>query len=116
MGRPKANIDWDLAGELLKAGCDGVQIASYFGCDDETLYNRCKSDLNMGFSDFLRQNRSCGDALILKAQFDAAIEDKDRGMLIWLGKNRLGQKDRSEVDNNISLPPINFVESGTDKE
>lgn len=113
MARPRANIDWIEAGRLLQAGCDGVQIASYFGCDPETLYNRCKEDLSMGFTEFLRQNRSKGDALLLAKQYEAALKDKDRGMLIWLGKQRLGQRDKQDLDHTTKgdkvTPPITWI-------
>jgi hypothetical protein len=106
MARPKAHIDWDEVGRLLQAGCDGVQCAAYFGMDNETLYNRCKDDLGMGFTDFLRQNRQKGDALLYAKQFESALKDKDRGMLIWLGKQRLGQREKQDIDQTIKTEPI----------
>lgn len=109
MGRPKAPIDWDKCGKLLEAGCDGVQCAAFFGIDDNTLYNRAKEDLNISFSDFLRQNRHKGDALIHAKQFECALEDKDKAMLIWLGKQRLGQRDKQEIDQTNHFPGINLI-------
>jgi hypothetical protein len=103
MGRPKAHIDWGEVGRLLQAGCDGVQCAAYFGIDENTLYNRSKDDNNISFSDFLRQNRMKGDALLYAKQFECALKDKDRGMLIWLGKQRLGQKEKFENDNTHKI-------------
>lgn len=115
MSRPKANIDWSEASRLLQAGCDGVQISSYFGIDPETLYNRCKEDLGMGFTEYLRQNRSKGDALLIAKQYEAALKDKDRGMLIWLGKQRLGQRDRFDHDHTTKgdkiTPPVEWIKS-----
>lgn len=106
MPRPKANIDWEEAGKLIEAGCDGVEVAAHFGCDSETLYNRCKSDLKIGFTDFLRQNRSKGNARLKQKQFEAALDDKDRGMLIWLGKQRLGQSDKQQTEISITEQPL----------
>lgn len=106
MARPKANINWEMAARLVEAGCDGVECAAYFGIDPETFYNRCKEDLNIGFTEFLRQNRSKGNALLKAKQFEAALVDKDRGMLIWLGKQRLGQSDKQQIDQtqtNVDL-------------
>jgi hypothetical protein len=118
MPRPKANIDWKEAARLAQAGCKGTQIAAYFGCDDETLYNRCKADLNMGFSEFLHQNRSHGDALLLAKQFESALKDKDRGMLIWLGKQRLDQKDKKDVENKTEITggSVKIIAEGEDPE
>ncbi len=109
MGRPKAHIDWNEVGRLLQAGCDGVQCAAYFGIDENTLYNRSKEDNNISFSDFLRQNRYKGDALIHAKQFECALKDKDKAMLIWLGKQRLGQRDKQEIEQNVTLDPIQLI-------
>jgi hypothetical protein len=115
MARPKAHIDWDEVGRLLQAGCDGVQCAAYFGMDNETLYNRCKEDLNMGFTEFLRQNRQKGDALLYAKQFESALKDKDRGMLIWLGKQRLGQREKQDIAvTELPIIRIEWPEDGTD--
>jgi hypothetical protein len=118
MARPKTNIDWIEMGRLVQAGCTGVMCAAYIGIDDETFYNRCKDDLGIGFTEFLRTNRAKGDALLLAKQYEAALKDKDRGMLIWLGKNRLGQTDRQAVDVTTQgekiTPPIQWVDGDTE--
>lgn len=115
MARPKSPIDWIEMGRLVQAGCTGVQCAAYIGIDEETFYNRCKDDLAMGFTEFLRQNRSKGDALLLAKQYEAALKDKDRGMLIWLGKQRLGQRDKFDHDHTTKgdkiTPPIEWIQS-----
>lgn len=101
------NIDFQLVDELLEAGCDGTQIAAVLGCHKETLYDRVKEVKKTDFSDYKAQKRSKGDAALLKAQYDSAIIDKDRGMQIWLGKNRLGQTDKTQ--NTIDLPQLKQV-------
>jgi hypothetical protein len=98
MARPKAIIDWDKAGEMIAAGCDGVQVAAFFGIKPDTLYFRCEQDNKRGFSEFLREKRASGDAAILKAQFDLALKDKNPTMLVWLGKQRLGQREKQDTD------------------
>ena len=55
MGRPKANIDWNKVDKYLQAQCDGVGIAGLLGIDCETLYNRCKEDNKVGFSEYSAQ-------------------------------------------------------------
>ena len=95
MTRPLADIDWVDVEELAKAGCLGTEIAASYGIDPDTLYRRCETDLNMGFSKFLHQKRASGDRLLRKAQYELALE-KDKAMLIWLGKQRLGQSEKNE--------------------
>jgi len=109
-------IDWDKVDELLEAGCDGTQIAAYLGCHPETLYDRCKEDKKTDFSDYKAQKRAKGDSALLTAQYDAAVKDKDRAMLIWLGKQRLGQSDKSQTDLNIpQLKPVFITKDGQTK-
>ena len=98
MARPKAIIDWDKAGEMIAAGCDGVQVAAYFGIHPDTLYMACEKELKMGFSAYLQTKRASGDAALLKAQFDLALKDKNPTMMVWLGKQRLGQREKQDTD------------------
>jgi predicted alpha/beta superfamily hydrolase len=105
IGRPKADIDWNIVDEYLIAGCSGADIAGLIGIADHTLYDRCLSDNGIMFSDYSQQKKAKGNSLLHKAQFDAAVTDKDKSMMIWLGKQRLGQKDKSEVDNNVKNVP-----------
>jgi len=97
------NIDWDIVDSLLEAGCDGVHVAAYFGIHPDTLYNRCKEENNTDFSAYKAEKRAKGDLKLFVAQFDAAVKEKDRAMMIWLGKQRLGQKDKQETELNGSL-------------
>ncbi len=53
----------------------------------------------MGFSEYLRLKKAKGNSLIKVKQFEMAVKDKDKAMLIWLGKQRLGQKDK--VENEV---------------
>ena len=94
-------IDWDFVGEYLMAGCSGVEVAAQLGIHENTLYQRCKSDLGVDFVALKQEKQASGESLLRKVQFDAAIKDKDRAMLIWLGKQRLGQKERGEQDIKV---------------
>jgi len=35
-------------------------------------------------------------------QFESAVKDKNISMLIWLGKQRLDQKDKSATEHDVS--------------
>lgn len=96
-GRKPAVIDWELVDRLLVSGCNGTDIAGHIGIHHDTLYGRCMSDKKTSFTAYSQQKRSSGNCLLRVAQFDQAVRKRDRGMLIWLGKNRLGQSDKAEV-------------------
>lgn len=103
MARPKTNIDWETVNDLLEADCEGTEIAAYLGIVPDTLYKRCKETHKLGFSEYLRQKKAKGNSLLKAKQFEKAMSG-DKGMLIWLGKQRLGQSEKTrqtlEFDNS----------------
>jgi hypothetical protein len=101
MSSKKSEIDWDTVGEFLRAQCSGVEIAEMIGIHENTLYNRCKEDLGLEFVAFSQQKKSDGKVSLKKKQYDIAMQG-DKTMLVWLGKQLLGQKDKNEIDQNVS--------------
>ena len=95
-GRTPAVIDWDTVGKLLEAGCSGESIATQFGVHRTTLYNRCKADLGLTFSTLSQQKKMLGDNLLRAKQYQTAMSGNVT-MLIFLGKQRLGQSDKNEL-------------------
>ena len=100
-GRPKAAIDWKKVDKALEQGANGVQVAAMLGVHPETLYERCKADNKTNFTDYLTQKRESGNQQLLGMQFQAAKEGSVP-MLIWLGKQRLGQKDKKDLDHTTN--------------
>jgi hypothetical protein len=95
-GRPEAVIDWNKVTKYLQAQCDSVGIAGLLGISVDTLYNRCKTDNNMEYSAFTAQKKGEGRELLRGKQYQVAMEG-DKTMLVWLGKQYLEQKDKSDV-------------------
>ncbi len=99
MARPEAEIDWEKVDELLISGCLGTELASFFGVHPNTFYRRVEDYYNVSFSEYSQQKRSTGEALLRHHQFQKALgitKKGDNTLLIWLGKNRLGQKESHE--------------------
>lgn len=96
MSRPKKKIDWEIVDELLAAGSHGTDVAAFFGIHPDTFYKRVEKEFMMGFSDYSSQKKSVGDALIRLTQYKKAVGISKKGdnmMLIWLGKQRLNQRE-----------------------
>lgn len=110
MSRPPKPIDWKRVDELLMAGCLGTEIAANFDMHPDTFYNRVSEKYSMGFTEYSTEKRAAGNSIIRAVQFDEAVRKRDRGMLIWLGKNRLCQSDRDEISHkgNIPIEVVNF--------
>jgi hypothetical protein len=111
VGRPEVVIteqDWKIINQSLMSGCDGASIARHFGMHPDTFYTKVVEKYgelyNISlFSDYSKAKRIEGDNLIRNKQFDRANSGSDT-MLIWLGKQRLGQKEKVENDIHFSEP------------
>jgi hypothetical protein len=99
IGKPKALIEWEMVDSYLEAGCSGRQVASALGISEFTLYDRCVTDKDMPFSQYIQLKSAKGEALLTKTQYDKARGVSDLGdntLLIWLGKTRLKQKEHQD--------------------
>jgi hypothetical protein len=93
--RPIKPIDWKLVDTLLMSGCTGTEIASHFDMAAKSFYIRVEQQYGMTFTDYSSEKRSRGESLLRHKQFEVAMKG-DKTMLVWLGKNRLGQKETEE--------------------
>ncbi len=100
-GRPLADIDWDKVDSMCKIQCTGDEIASVLDIHYDTLHNACKREKGMNFSDYLPQKAMAGKASLRRVQWKAATGGNST-MMVWLGKNVLGQTDKSTIDHNVN--------------
>lgn len=99
MARPKKKIDEKLVKDLASIMCTMIEIASICGCSVDTLERR--------FADVIKEGQNIGKTSLRRWQYLAA-QKGNVTMLIWLGKQFLGQKDRQETeitsyDNTVVL-------------
>lgn len=88
-GRPRKDLDENLVMNMAVSGCTYTEIARATGVDPETIARRYASQIDMKRAEYAWQIRE-------RQNFEAVINGNPT-MLIWLGKNVLGQKDRTEV-------------------
>jgi len=100
-GRPHIEIDWKLVSNLLRIQCTGEEIAGAVGCSYDTLERACKREQEMSFAEYSEQKRAEGRASLRRNQWKAA-ENGNPTMLVWLGKQMLGQTDVIRQDNTSS--------------
>jgi len=100
-GRPQKEIDWEIADEMLRAECHGTSIAARFNMHPQTFYDRVVLEKGVSFTEYSKLKKTEGDDDLRQTQFDVAKKDKNTTMLIWLGKQRLSQKEHQEV---VSTP------------
>lgn len=113
IGKAIKKVDWDLVDELLEAGCTGVEIAPHFNMHPETFYERVVKEKNMKFSHYAEIKANKGNSLLRKVQYNKALSG-DNTMLVWLGKQRLKQRE-TPVDVTISEETINNFKAAMDQ-
>lgn len=95
MSRPEKPVDWKKVDDLLIAGCHGTEIAAHFDMHPQSFYNKIQAQYNLGFTEYSLEKKQKGDSILRAKQYETALKG-NVPMQIWLGKNRLGQKDREE--------------------
>lgn len=104
-----------MVGNMCAAGAFGPSIAHQIGIVPETLYVRCQQDNGEDFSAFRLRHIQRGDDILRVKQFQVA-QAGDKSMLIWLGKQRLGQRDRHELSGSVNYtPPAITINVMTDR-
>ena len=102
MARPKKyNIENKDVEKLASYGCTNREIASYFGCSEDLI--------KKSYSSFLTKGRHKGKIRLRQMQWRAA-ENGSVPMLIWLGKQVLGQTDKQEVEVVKPISEVLFDE------
>lgn len=109
VGRPRIELNPDQIKALASIGLSLDEIARVFGCSHDTLERNYHEELEAGWAEM--------DLSLKRAQYVLAVERKHPGMLIWLGKQRLGQREdpsaRGGSGRNDALDDlINALKSG----
>ena len=102
-GRPKIDIDPEQVIRLARLHCTMQEMADFFGCHRDTLHNNFSAEIDKG--------RSEGNISLRRKQWQVAVEKGNPVMLIWLGKQMLGQvNERLDSDSDAPLPIYDIVE------
>ena len=105
-GRPRKQISKRTFEELCKIQCTETEICAVLDVDDMTLSSWCMREYGASFSEIFRQKREGGKTSLRRAQWLAATRDHNSSMLIWLGKQRLGQKEpEREIKATVKRDP-----------
>jgi hypothetical protein len=102
VGRPKKHdIDPIKVEKLASFGCTNTEIASVFNCSDSTIVRNYAENLTKG--------RDTGKIRLRQMQWRAA-EAGNVTMLIWLGKQVLGQTEKIEASWDNPVEEIEFID------
>ena len=95
------NLDPKQIAKLAEVGCTNREIADILYCSHDTLETK--------YIDALREGRANRKQNLRRRQYQLAM-DGNPTMLIFLGKNDLGQSDKHEIEH--SATPIEIVIAG----
>jgi predicted DNA-binding ArsR family transcriptional regulator len=91
-GRPRKEINYDTVAELANIQCTQEEIASVLKISVRTLQR------DEEFCRIYKQGMEEGKQSLRRLQWKAAMKGNTT-MLVWLGKQYLGQKDKIETED-----------------
>jgi hypothetical protein len=95
-GRPKKEIDYDKVEKLASIHCTQEEIATILELSVDTLQR------DPEFCGIYKRGLEKGRASLRRMQWKAA-EAGDKTMLVWLGKQILGQRDKQDIISQVSV-------------
>ncbi len=93
-GRPMVQLDLEQVETLAGIQCTDYEIALVMGVSAKTIERRKASD--PAFLSAYEKGRCGGRMSLRKWQFESA-KGRNTTMLIWLGKQYLGQSDKADM-------------------
>jgi hypothetical protein len=108
-GRPKKQIDYELVKELADIQCTQEEIAGVLNISVRTLQRDDE------FCRIYKNGMLKGKMSLRRMQW-ASAQSGNNTMLVWLGKQYLGQSDKVETENNTNNKEmIEAINRFTDK-
>ena len=104
-GAPRKEIDYDLLDNLARIHCTAEECAGVLGVGTTVLRERIKQrgidegTGDEGFRDLYKRLSPAGKAALRRLQWKSA-ERLNTTMLIWLGKQWLGQTDKLDMEHH----------------
>lgn len=95
MARPKKKIDYELVAKLAKIQCTQDEIASILDVCRQTLAK------DEQFINVYKKHIDEGKMSLRRLQWKAA-EEGNATMMVWLGKQYIGQRDKFDNENKTS--------------
>jgi hypothetical protein len=92
-GRPRKEIDQHYFEGLCEIQCTLEDIAHVLHVSEDTIERWCERTYELGFADTFKKFSATGKTSLRRYQFDLAKKGNPT-MLIWLGKQYLGQSDK----------------------
>jgi len=103
VGRPPKEINWEEFDKLLAIQATKEECAGWFNCSVDTIENKVNEVHGMNFSAYKEQKGATGKISLRRKQFQTAMSG-NTALLIFLGKQWLGQSDKVEHSTDPIKP------------
>lgn len=115
MGRPKVKIDAKSFDALMDIPFVTVKsIASVFGCSEKTIQRYVNSEYGLTFDQLKLEKSETMKMRLGGKQYEVAMKG-NVPMLVWLGKQYLGQADKQEIKSDQKHSFENISDSDLDE-
>lgn len=108
MGRPKKVIDYELVSKLASIHCTQEEVASVIG------FNRKVFERDKKIKEVYDDGILKGKSSLRRKQMELALAG-NVSMLVWLGKQILGQTDKVHQTQNTQIDKLDLLIKGIDK-
>jgi hypothetical protein len=108
VGRPRIELDEEQILKLAQGGMTDEEMSNFFDVSRDTIQN---------FRAVIKQGRSNLSQSIKRTQLQVALQERDKTMLIWVGKQYCGQKDKAfnEIEGKGIAPAQQIIYYGKDE-
>jgi AraC-like DNA-binding protein len=97
IGRPKKELDWKVLDSILQFGATLIDCAEMCEMSDDSIQRRIKDEYGCTFTEYRNRKMSRMRVKLLQKQYESAMAG-NTALLIWLGKQHLGQSDKTQHD------------------
>lgn len=105
VGRPEKEFNWEVLDAILQYGASKLDCAELTGVSEDTIDRRIKEEHGKNFSEYREAKKSKMRMKLRQKQFEMALKG-NVPLLIWLGKNELGQSDKNEMEAKLQTIKI----------
>ena len=100
MARPEKPFDWSKLDAILQYGALLSDASDIMGVSEDTILRKVKKNFGMDFATYKLKKMSKVRIGLARKQIEVAMSG-NVAMLIWLGKQMLGQSDKNENESSI---------------
>lgn len=93
VGRPEKEFDWKVLDSILQFGANLIDCSELLDVSEDTVQRKIKSEYGCTFSEYRTKKMGRMRVKLLQKQYEMA-QNGNVALLIWLGKQHLGQSDK----------------------